>query len=123
MITAIIIDDEDMGRLSLRQKLKDYCPGVRLEGEAENGEAGLTLIQRVQPDIVFLDIEMPRMNGFEMLLQLPQKNFHVIFTTAYDQYAIKAIRFAAFDYLLKPVETRGLASKWPVFHSRMFWLY
>jgi len=108
MITAIIIDDEDMGRLSLRQKLKDYCPGVRLEGEAENGEQGLQLIQRVRPGIVFLDIEMPRMNGFEMLLQLPQKNFQVIFTTAYDQYAIRAIRFAAFDYLLKPVDIEEL---------------
>jgi len=108
MVTAIIIDDEAKGRMALRQKLKDYCPAVRVEGEAEDGEEGLRLIEEVQPDIVFLDIEMPRLNGFDMLLQLRRKNFHLIFTTAYDHYAIKAIRFAAFDYLLKPVDIEEL---------------
>jgi two-component system LytT family response regulator len=108
MITAIIIDDEARGRLALSQKLKDYCPEVRLEGEAEDGEQGIRLIAEHQPDLVFLDIEMPRMNGFEMLSKMPQKNFHVVFTTAYDQYAIKAIRFSAFDYLLKPVDIEEL---------------
>jgi two-component system, LytTR family, response regulator len=104
MLTAIIIDDELKGRIALKQKLHDYCPGVQLAGEAANGEEGLKLIEKHQPQIVFLDIEMPRMDGFEMLHRLPQKNFHLVFTTAYDQYAIKAIRFAAFDYLLKPVD-------------------
>lgn len=108
MITAIIIDDELKGRIALRQKLKDYCPQVQVTGEAEDGAEGLKLIEQVQPAIVFLDIEMPRMNGFEMLQQLQRKNFHLIFTTAYDQYAIKAIRFAAFDYLLKPVDIEEL---------------
>jgi two-component system, LytTR family, response regulator len=103
MITAIIIDDEPKARLSLRQKLIDYCPDVKLIGEAGGGEEGLDLIERLQPNIVFLDIEMPHMNGFDMLLRVPQQNFHLIFSTAYDHYAIKAIRFAAFDYLLKPV--------------------
>ena len=108
MITAIIIDDEARGRLALRQKLKDYCPDVQLEGEAADGEEGLQLIEQHRPDIVFLDIEMPRLNGFDMLQRLQRKNFHLIFTTAYDHYAIRAIRFAAFDYLLKPIDIEEL---------------
>jgi two-component system, LytTR family, response regulator len=110
MLTAIIIDDELKGRIALKQKLKDYCAGVQLIGEAENGEEGLKLIQKHEPAIVFLDIEMPRMDGFEMLKQLRDKNFHIIFTTAYDQYAIKAIKYSAFDYLLKPVDIEELKS-------------
>ncbi len=110
MLTAIIIDDELKGRIALKQKLKDYCPEVQLVGEAANGEEGLHLIEKTKPQLVFLDIEMPRMNGFEMLHKLPDKNFHLIFTTAYDQYAIKAIKYAAFDYLLKPVDIEELQS-------------
>lgn len=108
MLTAIIIDDEIKGRSALRQKLKDYCPKVEVLGEAENGAEGIKLIESVHPKIVFLDIEMPHMNGFEMLQQIKTKNFHVIFTTAYDQYAIKAIKYAAFDYLLKPIDIEEL---------------
>ncbi len=110
MITAIIIDDEQKGRIALKQKLQDYCADIELLGEAENGEEGMKLIEKNQPDIVFLDIEMPRMDGFEMLHWLPEKNFHLIFTTAYDQYAIKAIKYAAFDYLLKPIDIEELKS-------------
>ncbi len=108
MITAIIIDDEQKGRIALRQKIKDYCPDVTVTGEAGDGEEGLRLIEQLQPGIVFLDIEMPRMSGFDMLLRVRQQNFHLIFSTAYDHYAIKAIRFAAFDYLLKPVDIEEL---------------
>ncbi len=108
MLKAIIIDDEAKGRMALTQKLHDYCKEVRTVGEAENGKAGIKLIEKTKPDIVFLDIEMPRMDGFEMLHRLPEKNFHLIFTTAYDQYAIKAIKYAAFDYLLKPVDIEEL---------------
>ena len=108
MKTAIIIDDEFKGRIALSQKLHDYCSDVRLIGEAESGEDGIKLIEKLKPDIVFLDIEMPRMDGFDMLHRLPQKNFDLIFTTAYDQYAIKAIKFAAFDYLLKPIDIEEL---------------
>ncbi len=104
MITAIIIDDEQKGRNALKKKLMDYCPQVSLLGEAEDGDEGIRLIEKHDPVIVFLDIEMPMMNGFEMLHHLPSKNFHLIFTTAYDQYAIKAIKYAAFDYLLKPID-------------------
>jgi two-component system LytT family response regulator len=110
MLTAIIIDDEQKGRLALREKLHTYCPQVQLTGEAADAASGLTLIREQNPDIVFLDIEMPHMNGFDMLQQLPNKNFHLVFTTAYDQYAIKAIKYAAFDYLLKPVDIEELRS-------------
>ena len=104
MLTAIIIDDEENGRIALKQKLKDYCPTVKVIAEAENGLEGMEMIQQFQPQLVFLDIEMPGMDGFEMLINIPDKKFHLVFTTAYDQYAIKAIKYAAFDYLLKPID-------------------
>jgi two-component system, LytTR family, response regulator len=108
MISAILIDDESKGRLALREKLSAYCPQIVVLAEATNGQEALMLIQHHQPQLIFLDIEMPRMNGFEMLNELPEKNFHIIFTTAYDQYAIKAIKYAAFDYLLKPIDIEEL---------------
>jgi two-component system, LytTR family, response regulator len=108
MIKAIIIDDETKGRVALKQKLHDYCTDVEVTGEAETGAEGIVLIEKMQPQVVFLDIEMPRMDGFQMLQQIPKKNFHVIFTTAYDQYAIKAIKYAALDYLLKPIDIEEL---------------
>lgn len=104
MLTAIIIDDEVKGRIALKEKLRVYCPEVELLAEAADGEEGIAGIERYQPKIVFLDIEMPGMTGFDLLGKLSSYNFHLIFTTAYDQYAIKAIRYAAFDYLLKPVD-------------------
>jgi two-component system LytT family response regulator len=103
-ITAVIIDDEAKGRMALRRKLDAFCPQVEVVGEAEDGEGGIALIEKHDPQVVFLDIEMPRMGGFDMLHKLERKHFHLIFTTAYDQYAIKAIKYAAFDYLLKPVD-------------------
>jgi len=108
MVTAIIIDDEAKGRLALREKLSTYCPQVQVLAEASNGKDALLLIALHQPKLIFLDIEMPHMNGFEMLNALPEKNFQVIFTTAYDQYAIRAIKYAAFDYLLKPIDIEEL---------------
>ncbi|MEI9957456.1 MAG: response regulator [Ferruginibacter sp.] len=108
MINAIIIDDEAKGRIALREKLSSYCPEVNVMAEAANGQEALLLIQHHKPQLIFLDIEMPRMTGFEMLNELAEKNFHIIFTTAYDQYAIKAIKYAAFDYLLKPIDIEEL---------------
>ena len=107
---AILIDDEPNGRIALRQKLQDYCPTVEIVGEAENGKTGMERIQELNPDLVFLDIEMPGMDGFEMLIRIPEKKFHLVFTTAYDHYAIKAIKYAAFDYLLKPIDIDELKS-------------
>jgi two-component system LytT family response regulator len=108
MITAIIVDDETKGRLALREKLSAYCPQIKIQAEAANGMDALEMIKIYSPKLIFLDIDMPKMNGFEMLNQVPEKNFHVIFTTAYDQYAIKAIKYAAFDYLLKPIDIEEL---------------
>lgn len=108
MLTAIIIDDETNSRNALRQKISKYCTDVLIISECENGEEGIKNIETQKPDIVFLDVEMPRMNGFTMLQQLKNKDFEVIFITAYDHYAIKAIKFSALDYLLKPVEVEDL---------------
>lgn len=107
-MTAIIIDDETKGRLALRKKLQAYCPEIIILAEAADGVEALVVIEKYHPELIFLDIEMPKMNGFEMLNSIKDKNFHIIFTTAYDQYAIKAIKFAAFDYLLKPIEIEEL---------------
>ena len=108
MLRAIIIDDERSSRNALRQKLINHCQEVEVIAECENGEEGIKSISEVKPDIIFLDVEMPRMNGFTMLQQLKQHNFEIIFITAYDHYAIKAIKFSALDYLVKPVEIADL---------------
>jgi len=108
MIKAIIIDDEMHCRKTLSILLKEYCPEVEVIEQCDNGEAGVEAIKKLKPDLVFLDIEMPRMNGFEMLEQLSEISFAVIFTTGYDQYAIKAFRFSALDYLLKPIDHEEL---------------
>lgn len=108
MKTAIIIDDEIRGRIALSEKIKSYCSDIRILAEAANGPDGFLAIEKHKPDIVFLDIEMPGMSGFDLLNKFPIKDFHVVFTTAYDQYAIKAIKYAAFDYLLKPIDVEEL---------------
>ena len=108
MLTAIIIDDETSSRNALRQKLANHCPEITIIAECETGEEGIKGIEGKRPDIIFLDVEMPRMNGFTMLQQLANKNFEVVFITAYDHYAIKAIKFSALDYLVKPVEVADL---------------
>ena len=104
MINAILIDDEMHCLETLSLLLKEYCPGVHIQAQCRSAKAGLEAIDKSKPDIVFLDIEMPGMNGFEMLEQLREIPFAIIFTTSYDQYAIKAIRFSALDYLLKPID-------------------
>lgn len=108
MLNAIIVEDEPKGRLALREKIKAHCPTVNIVAQAGNSAEAITLIDTLKPDLVFLDIEMPRMNGFEMLGRLKERNFFIIFTTAYDQYAIQAIKYAAFDYLLKPIDIEEL---------------
>ncbi|HEU5164244.1 MAG TPA: response regulator [Chitinophagaceae bacterium] len=110
MLKAIIIDDEPYCCEILAAMLEADCPDVKVESICSNGADALIAIKQYLPDIVFLDVEMPKMNGFEMLDQLPQINFHLVFTTSYDQYALKAIRFSAIDYLLKPVDREELKS-------------
>src|SRR3954471_1910999 len=108
MIKAIIIDDEMHCRKTLSMLLKEYCPDVQVMEQCSDAQLGLEAIEKFKPDLVFLDIEMPHMNGFEMLEQFSEIPFAVVFTTGYDQYAIKAFHFSALDYLLKPVEPKGL---------------
>jgi two-component system LytT family response regulator len=107
MLRAIIVDDEPYCCEILAAMLEADCPQVQVVAICRNGEEGLQAIRKHGPDLVFLDVEMPKMNGFEMLEQIPV-NFHLIFTTSYDQYALKAIRFSALDYLLKPVDREEL---------------
>jgi class 3 adenylate cyclase/CheY-like chemotaxis protein len=108
MIKAIIIDDEVHCVDTLSILLSDYCPEVEIMEKCMSAKKGLEAIERLKPELVFLDIEMPVMNGFELLEQFKQIPFSVIFTTSYDQYAIKAIRFSALDYLLKPIDPKEL---------------
>lgn len=108
MITAIIIDDEPYSCESLVSLLERYCPEVKILDICYSGADALKAIAEQTPTLIFLDIEMPHMNGFEMLQQLRAINFSIIFTTSYDQYAIKAFKFSALDYLLKPVDSDEL---------------
>jgi two-component system LytT family response regulator len=110
MIKAIIIDDEVHCVDTLSILLADYCPDVEIVDKCMSAKKGLEAIEKLNPSLVFLDIEMPVMNGFELLEQFKQIPFSVIFTTSYDQYAIKAIRFSALDYLLKPIDPKELIS-------------
>ncbi|MDB5239560.1 MAG: LytTR family two component transcriptional regulator [Spirosoma sp.] len=103
MLRALIIDDEPNSAETLRLWLS-HLPRVEVVDVCTSAYAGLTAIQDKQPDVVFLDIEMPYLNGFDLLASLPTVNFSVVFTTAYNHYAIRAIRFSALDYLLKPID-------------------
>ena len=108
MVKAVIVDDEPFCCSSLVILLERYCPEVKVSGIYHSGDDALHAIPKQQPQVVFLDIEMPGMSGFEMLEKLPVIDFEIIFTTSYDQYAIKAIRFSALDYLLKPIDREEL---------------
>ena len=108
MLKAILIDDDQSNLSSLNGKLAKHCPQVEVIAKCDNGREGIRIIEEFKPDIVFLDIEMPVMNGFVMLQQLTYKDFELIFVTAYDHYAIQAIRYSALDYLVKPVEIDDL---------------
>lgn len=102
-IRAVIIEDEKRSRETLQGLLKLYCKNVQVVGEAEGIQSGKKLIDNQKPDLVFLDIQMPDGSGFHLLEMFNEVDFGIIFTTAYDQFAIKAIRYSAIDYLLKPI--------------------
>lgn len=110
MLKAILIDDDQSNLSALGEKLLNHCPQVHVIDRCDNAKDGIKAIESRKPDLVFLDIEMPIMNGFLLLQQLTYRNFELIFVTAYDHYAIKAIRYSALDYLLKPVEIDDLKS-------------
>ncbi len=104
MLNAIIIDDVPQARETLKEDLETYCPQVKIIGEAEGVVSGAKLLRNKKPDILFLDIQMQDGSGFDLLEILPEISFKVIFTTASDAFAIKAFRYAALDYLLKPID-------------------
>jgi len=107
MLKVILIDDERLARSELKRLLQEF-PDVEVVGEAANAAEGLEKIESLNPDLVFLDIQMPGKTGFDMLTQL-EKAPHIIFVTAYDEYALKAFDVNALDYLMKPVEPKRLA--------------
>jgi two-component system LytT family response regulator len=107
---AILVDDEPKGREVLRALLEKFCPTVEVMGTAGSVDDAKFLIDKIQPDIVFLDVEMPGGNGFKLLDETDRNNFEIIFVTSYGHYAIPALRYSAIDYLLKPVEIEDLKS-------------
>ena len=107
-IRALVVDDEKSGRENLSGLLSSYCPQIQVAGHAASVKEALELIRQAQPQLVFLDIEMPGGNGFGLLEAFDDYPFEVIFVTAYDNYAIRAIRFSAADYILKPINRNEL---------------
>ncbi|MNJ90974.1 Sensory transduction protein LytR [compost metagenome] len=107
-ITAVIIDDETQSRFVLQTLITQNFPKIELIGEAANVDEAYQLVLKMKPQLVFLDIQMPRSDGFTLLKQFEKVPFEVIFVTSFDQYAIRAIKFSALDYLLKPVEVSDL---------------
>lgn len=105
---AIIIDDIAQSRATLKEDLGAYCPDIEVIGEAEGVVSGARLLKEITPDVLFLDIQMPDGTGFDLLEILPDVPFKVIFTTASDAFAIRAFRFSAVDYLLKPIDPDDL---------------
>ena len=107
-VTALIVDDEHKNRETLAKLIDQFCYGIKVIGQAENVQQAKDFIDANKPQIVFLDIEMPGGNGFTLLEKFDVPNFQLIFTTAHADYAIKAIKFAALDYLLKPINVNEL---------------
>lgn len=105
---CIIIDDEPGNIVTLSEMIKEYCPGIVLVGSAPDSNKGFELIKETDPDLVFLDIEMPYGNAFDLLDKVSPARFEVIFVTAFDNYAIKAIHYSALEYILKPVNIQEL---------------
>jgi two-component system, LytTR family, response regulator len=118
MIKVLIIDDEPSAVSTLSLLLNRYAPELDDIRNVNDASEGLKLLDAFKPQVVFLDIQMPRMNGFEFLRKAGAVNFDVIFTTAYDQYAIQAIRYSALDYLLKPIDASELRAAVNRFLSR-----
>lgn len=103
-IKAVVIDDERRSREALASLLEKYCPAIEIVGFADSVDTGVTTIRVLEPNLVFLDIEMPFGSGFDLLEKIGEYSFEVVFTTAYDQYALRAFKFSAVDYLLKPID-------------------
>jgi len=102
-LITVIIDDEPDAVDFITSIIGEYCPGLEVTGKAHNVKDGVNLIKETKPDLVFLDVEMPNGTGFDLLTHFPEKEFDVVFITAFNHYAIKAIKFSAVDYILKPI--------------------
>lgn len=109
-LRAVIVEDEKHSRETLKNLLEEFCIDISIEGMAASVSDAVSTISKVQPDVVFLDIELQSGTGFDVLSQLKTVNFEVIFTTAFEQYAIKAVKFSSLDYLLKPIDLEELQS-------------
>ena len=118
MIQGLIIDDEKKCVSLLEKMIQQHFPDIQIAGTATQPEEGIRLIRQLEPDLVFIDIEMPKKNGFEVLEATRDIPYEIIFTTAYNQYAIKAIRYSVLDYLLKPIEAEELVLAIQRFKSR-----
>lgn len=106
--TCLVIDDEELSRINIKKMIEKLGVDLKVIGEAENGKQAVQLINDLKPQIVFLDIEMPFGNGFDVLSQVENRNFEVVFITAYEQFAIQAIKENAIDYLVKPITKEDL---------------
>jgi two-component system LytT family response regulator len=102
-LATVVIDDEKDAVDFISSIISEYCTGLEVKGKAHNVKDGVEVIREVKPDLVFLDVEMPNGTGFDLLANFPEKEFDVIFITAFNHYAIKAIKFSAIDYILKPI--------------------
>jgi two-component system LytT family response regulator len=107
-VKAVVVDDEGIARKTLKALLQKYCEDVDVVGEAETVQEAVTQIEKTKPDLVFLDIKMPEEDGFSLFNYFDEPGFAVIFTTAYDQYAMNAIKVSAVDYLMKPIDVDEL---------------
>jgi len=110
MIRAIIVEDEEKARSNLTQILKEYCKDVEVVDAQDNVQSGIKSIQKHNPELIFLDVHMQGETGFDLLEQVGKINFEIIFTTAHNEYAVKAFKFSAIDYLLKPVDIDELVN-------------
>lgn len=117
MIRTIIIDDEVKSRETIREMLRIYCPTVEVVAHAQDVKSGIQAIRKYNPDLILLDIRMPDGSGFDLLKQLPSVDFKIIFITAYEEYAIKAFKFSAIDYVLKPIDPDELKSAIETAHA------
>jgi two-component system, LytTR family, response regulator len=115
---ALIIDDESTAIQTLSLMIEHYIPEITMLKTTTDPYEGLLLLQNYAPPLLFIDIQMPLMNGFELLKKVPKINFSIIFTTAHDEYAIDAIRFSALDYLLKPIDTDELQNAFKRFKEK-----
>jgi len=120
MISCVVVDDEIPCLETMALLLKEHCRSVNIVAMCQSAKEALKVIQSRKPELVFLDVQMPNMSGFEMLEQLSEVNFAVVFTTSYDQYAIEAIRHSALDYLLKPISSTELMLAVQRHESRRF---